>query len=87
MGSILPSKGQNNPRVHSGSIKLRINGEWRDFAAPLTLATLVDELGMKPDRVAVELNLHIVPRELWSATTLADNDGLEIVHFVGGGIA
>jgi thiamine biosynthesis protein ThiS len=68
-------------------MKLQINGEWRDFGAPQTLATLVEQLGMKPDRVAVELNRQIVPRDRWSATSLAEDDGLEIVHFVGGGIA
>jgi len=42
-------------------------------------------MGMKPDRVAVELNREIVPRDRWSATLLNQGDRLEIVHFVGGG--
>ena len=62
-----------------------INGEDRNFEAPLTLAGLVQALGMKTDRVAVELNREIVPREQWDRTHLADGDRLEIVHFVGGG--
>ncbi len=64
---------------------LHINGEPRDFADGLTLAALVEQLGMKADRVAVELNLEIVPRASWQATQLKDGDKLEIVHFVGGG--
>jgi sulfur carrier protein len=40
---------------------------------------------MKQDRVAVELNRAIVPRDQWAATGLSDGDRLEIVHFVGGG--
>jgi sulfur carrier protein len=40
---------------------------------------------MKSDRVAVELNHDIVPRDRWPSTTLKDGDRLEIVHFVGGG--
>ena len=70
-------------------MKLRINGEERDFGgspAPLTLAALVELLGMKADRVAVELNLDIVPRGQWAATSLNEGDRLEIVHFVGGGL-
>ena len=63
---------------------LVINGEDRDFAAS-TLDALIEELGMKSDRVAVELNRQIVPRASWSATALKDDDRLEIVHFVGGG--
>jgi len=64
---------------------LHINGEQRDFPDGLTVAALVGQLGMKPDRVAVELNLEIVSRTKWEATVLKDGDKLEVVHFVGGG--
>jgi thiamine biosynthesis protein ThiS len=66
-------------------MKLTINGEERDFRAPLSLSALLDELGMKQDRVAVERNRNIVPREQWGQTELCSGDRLEIVHFVGGG--
>jgi thiamine biosynthesis protein ThiS len=65
-------------------MKLRINGEERTFASG-NLEALVSELGMKGDRVAVELNREIVPRVRWAETPLHDGDQLEIVHFVGGG--
>jgi thiamine biosynthesis protein ThiS len=64
---------------------LQINGEAREFPDGLTVASLVAHLGMKADRVAVELNLKIVPRANWDAIALKDGDKLEIVHFVGGG--
>jgi thiamine biosynthesis protein ThiS len=64
---------------------LHINGEQRDFPDGLTVASLVAQLGMKPDRVAVELNLAIVPRAQWDTATLKNGDKLEVVHFVGGG--
>ena len=66
-------------------MKLIINGYERSFA-PITLSLLVEQLGMKADRVAVELNLNIVPREQWAKTMLVEGDHLEIVHFVGGGV-
>jgi len=66
-------------------MKVVINGEDRTVESPLTLAGLVQALGMKADRVAVELNRDIVPRDRWDQTQLADGDRLEIVHFVGGG--
>ena len=66
-------------------MNLQLNGEPREFPDGLTLATLVEHLGMKADRVAVELNLEIVPRTNWAATNLKEGDKLEIVHFVGGG--
>jgi len=64
---------------------LHLNGETREFTDGLTIAALVTHLGMKPDRVAVELNLEIVQRANWQTTTLKDGDKLEVVHFVGGG--
>jgi thiamine biosynthesis protein ThiS len=69
-------------------MKLRINGEERTFdaPAPFTLAALVETLGMKADRVAVELNRDIVPRDRWAEHHLHDGDRLEVVHFVGGGL-
>jgi len=67
-------------------MKLLINGEDREFNAPLSLFLLVEQLGMKTDRVAVELNREIVARERWAQTNLNEGDRLEIVHFVGGGI-
>jgi thiazole synthase len=66
-------------------MKLLINGEERSFGDELTLAALVEQLGVKPDRVAVELNHDIVRRNAWAETKLCDGDRLEVVHFVGGG--
>ena len=66
-------------------MKIQINGDVRDFPDSLSLAALLEQLGMKADRVAVELNREIVPRSLWAQTAIRDGDRLEIVHFVGGG--
>jgi len=68
------------------AMNLVINGEARDFNPPLTLAALLEELGMKADRVAIELNRNIVARDQWAKTGLVEGDRLEIVHFVGGGL-
>jgi sulfur carrier protein len=66
-------------------MKLQINGEDKTYTAPLRLSELISQMGLKGDRVAVELNLQIVPRDQWPLTNLSDGDRLEIVHFVGGG--
>ena len=66
------------------ALSLTVNGESRrSFAA--TIAELVTELDLKPDKVAVERNGEIVPRSTLRSAPLADGDVLEIVHFVGGG--
>jgi sulfur carrier protein len=64
---------------------LTINGEEREFTGVSTLFELIGQLGMKPDRVAVELNRELISRDRWTATQLSTGDKLEIVHFVGGG--
>ena len=68
-------------------MKLTLNGEEREFGVISSISELVNQLGMKPDRVAVELNRELIPRDRWAATQLSDGDKLEIVHFVGGGLA
>jgi thiamine biosynthesis protein ThiS len=66
-------------------MNLTINGEDRELGAISTLSSLLDQLGLKPDRAAVELNRELIPRDRWATTSLSEGDKLEIVHFVGGG--
>ncbi len=67
------------------AVQLIVNGEPRSVRAGLTVAGLVDELGLKIGRIAVEVNTVIVARERYAAHALAPDDRVEIVHFVGGG--
>jgi len=67
-------------------ISVSLNGEAREVPGNLTLQALVEWMQVPADRVAIERNLEIVPRRLWSKTIIAAGDRLEIVHFVGGGI-
>jgi sulfur carrier protein len=64
---------------------LTINGEPRAFAQLTDVAGLVAALGLDARKVAVELNLEIVPRSAYGRTPIADGDRIEIVHFIGGG--
>src|SRR6187401_1796438 len=68
----------------TAALNLTVNGESRRTAAA-TIAGLVTELGLKPEKVAVERNGTIVPRSTLGEAPLAEGDVLEIVHFVGGG--
>ena len=54
-------------------------------SAAATIADLVRELDLVPEKVAVERNGEIVPRSKLAEAPLAEGDTLEIVHFVGGG--
>ena len=66
-------------------MRLTINGETCDLPPVSTLAELVAALELDTRKVAVELNLEIVPRSLHAATPVGDGDRIEIVHFIGGG--
>jgi sulfur carrier protein len=66
-------------------MKITLNGETRQFPAPLTVAQLVDTLGYTGKRIAIERNGEIVPRSRHGEVLLADNDCLELVVAVGGG--
>ena len=66
-------------------MEIRLNGEDRHFATPLTVRALLDVLDLDRSRVAVELNREVLKRELFERTELADGDLVEIVRFVGGG--
>ena len=50
-----------------------------------SLRDVVDTLGLAAERVAIELNQHVVRRVEWANTELRNGDRVEIVHFVGGG--
>jgi len=69
----------------SEAIGVTVNGEQRRIAAGATIAAMLGELGIDPQRVAVERNLEIVPRSTLAQVLVADGDAFEIVHFVGGG--
>lgn len=64
---------------------IRVNGELQEVAAGATLADVVAQLGLPPERLAIELNRVIVKRELWGSTTVNAGAEIEIVQFVGGG--
>src|SRR5439155_26229141 len=64
---------------------LTINSEAKTFAGPLTVATLLAKLGRDPAKLAVEVNLAVVPRAEQERLQLNDGDAVEIVTLVGGG--
>ena len=67
------------------ALDILVNGEPRRVPGGLTVAGLLERLGLDRRKVAVERNEAIVPRSLYAATELAAGDQLEIVHFIGGG--
>jgi sulfur carrier protein len=68
-------------------MQIRLNGEPYEGPEAMTVAELLERLEIETPRVAVELNLDILPKTEYAATRLKDGDRLEVVHFVGGGMS
>ncbi|HUI56902.1 MAG TPA: sulfur carrier protein ThiS [Bryobacteraceae bacterium] len=66
-------------------IEIVVNGEARVAQEGQTILDLLRQLGVEPERVAVELDRRIVKRPLWPETTLRAGARIEVVQFVGGG--
>ena len=72
----------------AASVKIVLNGTERsleELGNDPSIAALVESLGFRADRVALERNGEIVPRTTWAETPLKAGDRIELVHFVGGG--
>ena len=67
------------------ALKIVLNGEPRAIASGLTVAGLLETLGLDRRKVAVERNEAIVSRSAYDQTEIANGDQFEIVHFIGGG--
>jgi len=68
-----------------GTVSITVNGQHKRVSAGITIADLATEMGLIPEKVAVERNLEVVPRSTLAQVQVEDGDDYEIVHFVGGG--
>lgn len=66
-------------------ITIQLNGEKKSVQESLTLAQLLLELDIPKEKVVVEHNMEIVPKDKLDQVRLQSADEVEIVHFVGGG--
>ncbi len=65
-------------------MRVSVNGEEHSTERD-TLGQLLQELGIVPGRVAVEVNLTVIRRQDFAHYRLKDGDSVEVVSFVGGG--
>jgi sulfur carrier protein len=66
-------------------MQIMVNGEQRDVADGLSAAQLVEDMDITGKRIAMEVNLEIVPRSVYAEHIFKAGDKVEIVHAVGGG--
>jgi thiamine biosynthesis protein ThiS len=67
------------------TVTVIVNGQQTQIAEGASVSELIQALGLKEERLAVEVNRRIVRRSDWASTELAEGDKVEVVHFVGGG--
>ncbi|WP_449434917.1 sulfur carrier protein ThiS [Pseudomonas putida] len=66
-------------------MEVQINGVTERLPVGINLAQLLDRLQLGERRLAIELNLEVIPRSQFCALHLQQGDRLEIVHAIGGG--
>ena len=66
-------------------MRIVVNGESKEVNDATTVAQLLEQLAVKPERVVVEVNLTILKRAQHAGLVLQEGDRIEIVQFVGGG--
>ncbi|MFC1757673.1 sulfur carrier protein ThiS [Planctomycetota bacterium] len=66
-------------------MQIRVNNESKEIEKGMSIGKLIDQLELKRQFVAVELNQELIPREQHDAHALTDGDEVEIVTLVGGG--
>jgi thiamine biosynthesis protein ThiS len=66
-------------------VQIHVNGQARELPESTTVLELLEQLDLKPRRVAVERNKKIVRRASFAEALLGEGDCVEIVTLVGGG--
>ena len=64
---------------------IKVNGQDKPIDEGTTLAQLIEQHNLTPQKVAIELNRRLVRTEKYAETVLKAGDEVEIVTFVGGG--
>jgi sulfur carrier protein len=66
-------------------MKIKVNGETREFSQATTLEQLIQSLGLESKVMAAAVNMEIVKQDAWNQAVLNDGDTVELLDFVGGG--
>jgi sulfur carrier protein len=62
-----------------------VNGEARDLPPGTTVVGVVESLTDRSRGIAVAVNGAVVPRGVWTSTTIRDGDAVEVLTAVQGG--
>jgi sulfur carrier protein len=71
--------------ANSDFVKATINGEERELPDGMTVAALLEQLGVVRNGIAVAKNDRVVRRAQYESSEIADGDAIEIIKAVAGG--
>jgi len=66
-------------------MELIINGKAEQLPEGINAAQLIEHLGLTNERLAMAVNLEIVPRSSFERHLFSPGDQIEIVRAIGGG--
>ncbi|MGD8353194.1 MAG: sulfur carrier protein ThiS [Pseudomonadota bacterium] len=66
-------------------MEIMVNGEKKMLENQVTVAQLLEDLGIDPETVVIEKNLDILNRDDHGGMMIEDGDSIEIIRMVDGG--
>jgi len=66
-------------------MKIIVNGEEKTFEDSITLAGIIEKLGISDKVMAAAVNMEVIKKDNWSSFVPKEGDKIELLHFVGGG--
>jgi sulfur carrier protein len=65
--------------------KIQLNGKKVKIQRSLSVKDLIKKYRLKENKIAIELNGTILPKDHYKNKKVKNNDKIEIVQFIGGG--
>ena len=65
--------------------KIQLNGKKLKIQTNLTINDLIKKYKLKENKIAIEVNGVILPKNSYKNKKVKNNDKIEIVQFIGGG--
>ena len=65
--------------------KIQLNGKKVKIQRSLSIKDLIKKYRLKENKIAIELNGTILPKDRYKNKKVKNNDKIEIVQFIGGG--
>ncbi len=66
-------------------MQVRVNGEYKNIANELNVASLLKTLSLSLGGIAVAVNQQVIPKSEWQLYFLSDQDDIMVIKATAGG--